>query len=93
MSKPRKQALSAFQTNGQPNRDQNRSISTVTRPAKDLIDELDNLRAAGAFKNVESLYGKYANPNAPEMTEEEFHAQLHAMATEWEQELDDLDTD
>lgn len=60
---------------------------------EELIDELDNLRAAGAFKNVESLYGKYANPNAPEMTEEAFHAQLHAMATEWEQELDDLDTD
>jgi hypothetical protein len=58
---------------------------------EELIEELNNLHAAGAFKNVESLYGKYANPNVLEMTEEELHAQLHAIATEWEQELDDPD--
>src|SRR5258707_2654646 len=29
---------------------------------EELIGELNDLRAAGAFKNVESLYGKYANP-------------------------------
>jgi hypothetical protein len=39
------------------------------------------------------LLGKYANPNVPEMSEEEFHAQMHAIATEWEQELDDLADD
>lgn len=59
---------------------------------EELIDELHQLRAAGVFENVESLYGKYANPNVPEMTAEEFHAELHAIVTEWEQELDDLDS-
>ena len=56
-----------------------------------LIDELNTLRAAGVFEDTQSLYGKYANPNAPEMSEEELHAELHAIATEWEQELDELD--
>jgi hypothetical protein len=58
---------------------------------EELIEELDNLRAAGAFSKAESLYGKYANPTVPEMSEEEFHADLHAIATEWEQELDEFD--
>ena len=40
-----------------------------------------------------SLHGKYANPHLPEMSEEAFHAQMHAIATEWEQELDDLASD
>lgn len=60
---------------------------------EELVTELENLRAAGAFDNVESLYGKYANPSVPAMTEDEFHADLHAIATEWEQELDDFDPD
>jgi hypothetical protein len=38
----------------------------------------------------DSLLGKYANPNVPEMSEEAFHAQMHAIATEWEQELDEF---
>jgi len=56
-----------------------------------LISELEQLRAAGAFDHVESLYGKYANSNVPEMSAEDFHAELHAIATEWEQELDQFD--
>lgn len=58
-----------------------------------LIDELNDLRAAGVFDDTESLYGKYANPDAPEMSEEDTHAELHAIATEWEQELDELNAD
>lgn len=38
----------------------------------------------------DSLFGKYANPNVPDMSEEAFHAQMHAIATEWEQELDEF---
>jgi hypothetical protein len=60
---------------------------------EELIEELDSLRKAGKFDNVESLYGKFANPNVPEMSEEDFHAQMHAIATEWEQELDEFDAD
>jgi hypothetical protein len=59
----------------------------------ELIAELDQLRTAGAFANGESLYGKYANPNVPEISEEEFHAQMHVIATEWEQELDEFTSD
>jgi len=57
---------------------------------EELVDDLEHLRQQGAFHNTESLYGKFANPNAPEMSEDEFHAQLRALTTEWEQELDDL---
>lgn len=63
-------------------------------PAREaLIEKLNQLRASGAYDHVESLYGKYANPNVPEMTEAEFHANLHSIATEWEQELDEFDAD
>jgi aminopeptidase N len=60
---------------------------------EELIDELNDLRSAGAFKKVESLYGKYANSDVPVMSEEAFHAQMHEIATEWEQELDEFDAD
>jgi hypothetical protein len=58
---------------------------------EELIEELNNLRASGAFEHVDSLYGKYANPEAPEVSAEAFHADLHAIATKWEQELDEFD--
>jgi hypothetical protein len=58
---------------------------------EELIQELNDLRAAGAFENLESLYGKYANSNTPELSEEDFHADLNVIATEWEQELDEFD--
>ncbi|MHB8628631.1 MAG: hypothetical protein ACYDBJ_16515 [Aggregatilineales bacterium] len=64
--------------------------SYLSPTREELIEELNVLRAAGAFEHVESLYGKYANPNAPELSEEAFHAQMHAIATEWEKELDEF---
>jgi hypothetical protein len=45
--------------------------------------------AAGAFRNVKSMRNKYANPNAPEMSEEELHNFLREIGKEWEEELDD----
>ncbi len=57
----------------------------------ELIKELSDLRASGAFDIAESLYGKYANQSIAEVSEEEFHAQMHLIATEWEQELDAFD--
>jgi hypothetical protein len=63
-----------------------------TDPTREmLIKELETLRAAGAFEQVESLYGAFANPNVPPLTADELHDQLHSIATEWEQELDELD--
>lgn len=57
---------------------------------EELIAELEALRAAGVFDKPQSLFGKYANPNAPDLSAQELHAQLHAIATEWEQELDEF---
>jgi hypothetical protein len=59
---------------------------------QELIDKLNDLRASGSFKNIESLYGKYANSNVPEMSEEDFHASLHEIATGWQQEFDGFAT-
>ena len=58
---------------------------------EELIAELASLRAEGAFENVESLYGRFANPNAAEMSAEDLHAQLRGISSEWEQELDEFD--
>jgi hypothetical protein len=55
-----------------------------------LIAELDALRAAGAFDNVESLRNKYANPAVDDLTDEQLSADIHETATEWEKELDEF---
>ncbi len=59
---------------------------------EELIHDAEILRQT-PVRAGDSLLGKYANPNVPEMSEEEFHAQMHAIATEWEQELDELYND
>jgi hypothetical protein len=69
----------------------NESSEPLTRET--ALAELKRLRAEGAFENAESLRGKFANPDAPETTEEELHDYLHQIATEWEEELDELDPD
>jgi len=50
---------------------------------EELIQELAMLHAVGAFDNVESLYGKYANSDVPDMSAEAFHAELNAEASEF----------
>lgn len=54
-----------------------------------LLAEHERLVAAGAFENVESLYGKFANPEV-EISEEELNAYLHEIGTEWEKEMDEI---
>jgi hypothetical protein len=56
---------------------------------EELIRDAEILRQTPA-RTQDRLLGKYANPNAPDMSEEAFHAQMHAIATEWEQELDEF---
>lgn len=58
----------------------------------ELVSEVDVLRQK-PVRAENRLLGKYANPNSPNMSAEEFHAQMHAIATEWEQELDEFDAD
>jgi hypothetical protein len=59
-----------------------------------MPDNFDMNRFAKQLKEDEqkqhSLYGKFANPNAPEVSAENLHAQLHSIASEWEQELDEF---
>ena len=57
---------------------------------EELIAELEALRAAGAFDNVESLRNKYANPALDALTDEQISADIHEAATEWEKELDEF---
>jgi hypothetical protein len=55
-----------------------------------LLAEFEAQRAAGAFKNVESLRGRYAKPGTDDLSVEELLKQIHDDATEWEQELDEF---
>ena len=60
-------------------------------PTRDeLIAELEALRVAGAFDDVESLRNKYANPALDDLTDEQLAADIHEAATEWEKELDEF---
>jgi len=61
--------------------------SSVTREM--LLAEHERLKEAGAFDNVESLYGKYANPEV-DISAEELEAYLHEIGTEWEKEMDEI---
>ncbi len=53
------------------------SASSPTR--EELLAEVEALRRSPPHTG-DSLFGKYANPDVPEMSEEEFHAQMHAIA-------------
>lgn len=61
--------------------------SGVTREM--LLAEHKRLKASGAFDNVESLFGKYANPEV-DISAEELEAYLHEIGTEWEKEMDEI---
>jgi hypothetical protein len=68
-------------------------IESYRSPTREeLIQDAEILRDTPVHPD-NSLLGKYANPNVPDMSEEEFHAQMHTIATEWEQELDDFSSD
>ena len=60
-------------------------------PTRDeLIVELEALRNAGAFDNVESLRNKYANPTLDALTDEQLAEDIREAATEWEKEMDEF---
>lgn len=56
---------------------------------QDLLQAVEMLRATPP-RAEDRLLGKYASPTGNEMSEEALHAQLHAIATEWEPELDEF---
>jgi hypothetical protein len=61
---------------------------TVTREG--VLAEFERRKAGGAFKNVESLRGKFAHP-AMDLTFEEIQDMTGEAATAWENEPDELD--
>ncbi len=65
----------------------NNETKTFTR--EQAIAELEALRGAGAFDQVKSLFGKYANSGA-DVSAEELLAMIRESATEWESELDEF---
>lgn len=66
--------------------------SELANSREHLISEAESLRKTPPHSE-DRLLGKYANPNLTDISEEDFHAQLHAIATEWEQELDEFTND
>lgn len=67
---------------------QRETTQEVELTREQALAELEALRAAGAFNTVDSLRGKYANPDI-EITDEELNAYLHEIGTAWEQDIDD----
>jgi hypothetical protein len=59
---------------------------------EELLQDAAALRDTTA-RHEDRLLGKYANSHLPEMSEEDFHAQMHSIATEWETELDEFSSD
>lgn len=67
-------------------------VDTYRNPTREeLLGDADALRQTTAIAE-NRLLGKYANSNNPDISEEEFHTQMHTITTEWEQELDEFDT-
>lgn len=68
-------------------------VDSYRNPTREeLLAEVGILRQT-LVRPESRLLGKYTNPDIPEMSAEEFHAQMHGIATTWEQELDEFDTD
>lgn len=68
-------------------------VDTYRTPTREeLLDDAAVLRER-RVEPESGLLGKYADSSIPEMTEEAFHADMHAIVTEWERELNDLDDD
>jgi hypothetical protein len=55
---------------------------------EDLLQVVAKLRQTPP-RPEDRLLGKYAGEHDDDMSEESLYAQLHSIATEWEQELDD----
>ncbi len=76
----------AFALAGAP--DDSEANQSPTR--EELLQAAEALRQIPA-RSGDHLLGKYADPKLSALSEEALHAELHAIATEWERELDDFD--
>lgn len=57
-----------------------------------ILAEFERRKAIGAFENAAILRNKYTNPALDALTDEQLLADLHDAASEWEKDLDELDT-
>lgn len=57
-----------------------------------LLAEHERLKAVGAFDNVESLYGKYANPDA-DVSHEDLLATIREIRDQWKEDFPELNDD
>ena len=68
----------------------NRSSGSVTR--EQLMAEFERKRQTGVFENAESLYGKYANPNA-DVSSEDLLATIREIRDQWKEDFPELNDD
>jgi hypothetical protein len=57
-----------------------------------LLAEHERLKAVGAFDNVESLYGKYANPES-DVSSEDLLATIREIRDQWKEDFPELNDD
>ena len=55
-----------------------------------LIAELNELRAAGAFEHVRSLRNQYPAPALKHISDAQLLAAIHETANEWQADIDEL---
>lgn len=56
-----------------------------------LLVEHARLKSAGAFENVESLYGKYASPD--DVNQEDLLATIREIRDQWKEDFPELNDD
>jgi hypothetical protein len=66
------------------------SSGSVTR--EQLLAEFERKKQAGVFENAESLYGKYANPNA-NVSQEDLQATIREIRDQWKEDFPELNDD
>lgn len=57
-----------------------------------LLAEHERLKLVGAFENVESLYGKYANPDI-DVNHEDLLATIREIRDQWKEDFPELNDD
>lgn len=57
---------------------------------EELLAEFERRKTAGAFRNLESLQGKFGRPNL-DISDEELTATIREIRDQWKEDLEELD--
>jgi len=71
---------------GERLRSKSQSRRGLTR--EQILAEFQRRKTSGEFEYIESLYGQFAHPDL-DLSDDSLNTMLHAIATEWENELDE----